>query len=224
MKLSIQKVSQGLNLPTHTIERWIRQGRLPIHRDGDDCLFNEKTLIRWATEHGLTFTPPQVTSAAERKETVSLVEAIKRGGINYDLNGKDRFALLTAAVARISGVSAAEREELSSRLIEREKLTSTGMGKGVAIPHPRSAYKLEARQPLIATCFLETPQDFEAIDDLPVFVLFVMVCATTQDHLQLLSRLAYCLRDDAFIHFLKGTPTKTRLLDQIASMEARLEP
>ena len=210
-------------MPTHTIERWIRQGRLPIHRDGDDCLFNEKILIRWATEHGLTFNPPRVTTAKSGKETICLAEAMKRGGTSYNLNGRDRFDLLKAAVTRIPGVSEAIQEELAKRLIEREKLTSTGMGKGVAIPHPRSAYRLDTNQPLIATCFLETPLDFEAIDDLPVFVLFIIVCATTQDHLQLLSRLAYCLRDDNFIRFLNEVPSETRLLGKIAEIEAKLE-
>lgn len=224
MKLSIQKVSQSLNLPTYTIERWIRQGRLPIHRDGNDCLFNEKILIRWATEHGLTFNPPKVAPMEDGKEAICLVDAMKRGGTSYNLKGEDRFALLPTAVTRISGVSGAAQEELSTRLIEREKLTSTGMGKGVAIPHPRRALKLDIRQPLIATCFLDTPLDFDAIDDLPVFVLFILVCATTQDHLQLLSRLAYCLRDDNFIRFLNKTPSEQQLLEKISTIEDQLEP
>ena len=115
MKLSIQKVSKSLKLPTHTIARWIRQGRLPIHRDGEDCLFNEKMLVRWAKEHGLTFTPPKVTAVDDGKEVISLVEAMKRGGTSYNLTGKDRCMVLKAAVKNIPGISETARKELTKR-------------------------------------------------------------------------------------------------------------
>jgi PTS system nitrogen regulatory IIA component len=57
-----------------------------------------------------------------------------------------------------------------------------------------------------------------------VFVLFLLLCPTTQIHLQLLSRLAFCLRDSAFLTFLQTQPARRELLDRIAGFDRQLEP
>lgn len=80
-------------------------------------------------------------------------------------------------------------------LIERERLGTTGIGRGVALPHTRLA-------PLkrIFCAFLRTrPIDFEAIDDKPVDLFFLLLVpeGAGADHLKALARLSRLLRDEA---------------------------
>ncbi len=49
MELELKEVGKSLNLPASTIERWIRQGRIPIKRRGDFCAFN-KIVLRFYME------------------------------------------------------------------------------------------------------------------------------------------------------------------------------
>ncbi len=55
MKLPMETVAGGLNLPVPTIERWIRQGRIPIQRSGADVIFTHAALEKWAATHNLPF-------------------------------------------------------------------------------------------------------------------------------------------------------------------------
>ncbi len=103
--------------------------------------------------------------------------------------------------------------------MEREKLTSTGIGQGVAIPHPRNPMGQGLTEPMIVTCFLEKNVAFQSIDDQPVFVLFLLLSPTIEIHLNLLSRLSFCLRESDFIRFIRQAPDAEQFLSRIEEME-----
>ena len=75
----------------------------------------------------------------------------------------------------------------------------------------------------MTTCFLETPIEFAALDGKPVFILFILLCPSVKSHLHLLSRLAFCIRDDSFVDFLKTYPSTDKLLLKIAGFEKQLD-
>lgn len=95
---------------------------------------------------------------------------------------------------------AREQEQASSRqilegLCAREKLGSTGLGHGVAIPHARMA---GLDQPAGAMIRLAEPVDFDAADREPVDLIFALVVpeAATEEHLQLLGQIAELFGDE----------------------------
>jgi PTS system nitrogen regulatory IIA component len=120
-------------------------------------------------------------------------------------------------------LSETDRGILLTRLLEREAMASTGVGKGVAIPHPRTPMKKAVPYPTICTFFLKTAVDFQAIDDKPVFILFILLSPSTKGHLHCLSRLAFCVRDDAFITFLRSRPVPDALYERVAAFEQQLD-
>jgi PTS system nitrogen regulatory IIA component len=88
-------------------------------------------------------------------------------------------------------------------LLERERLGTTGVGNGIAIPHGklpglRQLYGLFAR--------LETPIDFDAVDEQPVDLIFLLLApeAAGADHLKALARVSRLLRDRAVCEKLRG--------------------
>jgi PTS system nitrogen regulatory IIA component len=83
-------------------------------------------------------------------------------------------------------------------LLAREALGSTGIGGGIAIPHPRNPIVLHVDHPTIAVCFLTAPVEFRSLDGQPVHTLFTLVSPTVRTHLHLLSRLAHALKDGSF--------------------------
>ncbi|MBU4259239.1 MAG: PTS sugar transporter subunit IIA [Desulfobacteraceae bacterium] len=223
MKLNLNDMARCLDLPVSTVDRWIRQGRIPIHRSGNGCIFNKSILEKWAFNHGLPFSLPNGERKKEQKfRLTNLLPAMQLGGVFHDIKGDDVESVLKSAVDK-APILSTNKEELYERLLEREALTSTGIGKGVAIPHPRAPLAEEIDNSLITTCFLEKSIDFEAVDDKPVFVIFMLLSTSIKNHLHLLSRLAFCVRDDSFVEFLRTYPDSSSLLSKIADCENLLD-
>ena len=224
MELEFDKTAQSLGLPQETLDRWIRQGRIPVHKQGAFCVFSRSKVEKWAAQRKLTFDLQDATVPGTKQlSPESLVAAMQYGGAMYDVAGDDAHSALTTAVDLLAIVPAEFKEELLERLIAREALSSTGIGKGVAIPHPRTPLTEALETPAIVTCFLKKPIGFGAIDDRPVFAMFLILCPDVKIHLHLLSRLAYCLRSDAFVAFLEKAPEPEKLQAKIAEFEAQLD-
>lgn len=225
MKLDINEIARCLDLPVSTLDRWIRQGRIPVQRSGANWSFDARLLKKWATARHLPFTLTADARKPARKDAApeTLLAAMQRGGLHTDIAGSGIEDVLAAAANCVPGFSASEKEELYATLMEREALTSTGMGKGVAIPHPRTPLKAALEKPMIVTCYPQAPLDFNAIDARPVFVLFLLLSTSVKIHLHLLSKLAFCIRDNEFVSFLKGAPPADRLFSKITELESRLE-
>ena len=98
---------------------------------------------------------------------------------------------LAAKAARITGVS---EREVFDVILQREKLGSTGVGHGIAIPHGKLS---SIHQITGVFARLETPVDFEALDDQPVDLVFLLLApeGAGADHLKALARIARLLRD-----------------------------
>ena len=89
-------------------------------------------------------------------------------------------------------------------LMERERLGTTGVGHGIGIPHGKLP-ELDRLYGLFAR--LETPIDFDAIDEQPVDLIFVLLAPETAgaDHLKALARVSRLFRDRAVCEKLRGT-------------------
>ena len=224
MQRKLTKIAHGLDLPLSTLNRWIRQGRIPVQKSGDCGSFDKAVLDKWALRHDLCFAPDRdKTGPRIDRQPETLSSAICSGRVFRDITGHNIESVLSAATRVVPGLSEPTRRTLYDRLLERERLTSTGIGKGVAIPHPRTPIIRETEKAVITTCFLDHPVEFDAVDDKPVFILFVLLSPSVKVHLHLLSRLAFCVRDDAFVDFLRTVPPTEDLLMKIAEFENSLE-
>lgn len=227
MKLEMKDVAKSLDLPVGTIERWIRQGRIPIKCRGDLCVFDKLAMKRWAKHHNLSFFLAEKNNGAPGLSASDALEnlssSIRRGGVVKNINGETTETVFKEVVNTLDGLEENEKEELFERLLQREELVSTGIGKGVAIPHPRAPMPEIFKSPIILTCFLENSIDYGAIDDQPVFIMFFLLSPNTECHLHLLSRLSFCLRDSEFNKFLRGYPEQGILIQKIEALEEQID-
>ncbi|MEM8987982.1 MAG: PTS IIA-like nitrogen regulatory protein PtsN [Pseudomonadota bacterium] len=94
-------------------------------------------------------------------------------------------------------------EDILDKLLERERLGSTGVGGGVAIPHG----KVEGAEQLFGILArLDQPIEFEAVDDRPVDILFLLIApeGAGAEHLKALARVSRLLRDRSLVDSLRG--------------------
>ena len=118
------------------------------------------------------------------------------------VNGKKQaLQELASHAARIMGIP---DTAIYEALLQRERLGSTGIGEGIAIPHGKlpgltRIFGLVAR--------LEKPVDFEALDAQPVDVLFLLLApeGAGADHLKALARVARVLREPGLIERVRAT-------------------
>ena len=114
-----------------------------------------------------------------------------------------------------SNIKDAQADDIYERLIAREKLGSTGIGEGIAIPHSR----LEECEGTIGALFtLEEPIDYDSIDRKPVDIVFVLLvpAEATEQHLQTLSMLAEKFSQETFRDQLRNAKNHEELY-QIAT-------
>ena len=118
------------------------------------------------------------------------------------VNGKKQA--LQELAARAAQISGQNERTIYETLLQREKLGSTGVGNGIAIPHGKlpnlnKLFGLFAR--------LDRPVDFEALDGQPVDLVFLLLApeGAGADHLKALSRIARVLRDAETVAKVRGT-------------------
>jgi PTS system nitrogen regulatory IIA component len=107
-----------------------------------------------------------------------------------------------------------QSDEIYERLIAREKLGSTGIGEGIAIPHSRLQ---ECDETLGALFVLDEPVDFDSIDRKPVDIVFVLLVPeeATEQHLQTLSMLAQKFNDEDLRNKLRQATSSEDLYQRI---------
>ena len=114
----------------------------------------------------------------------------------------------------------ADPKLIAERLVAREKLGSTGFGGGVAIPHA----KLDGLAQVTGV-FVRLAQavDFQAVDDLPVDLVFMLLSPTDAGavHLKALARVSRRLRDKAFLEKLRGAGSPDALYALFSADEVR---
>ena len=225
MNIQLKELAAALQITPETIERWIRQGRIPVRKKGGGCVYNPLALEKWAKANNLTFAPQSTEAEPIPKEAPdTLLETMDRGGVFYDTAGETVADVIKAGVDQITCFGTeGHKKSLFESLLAREELMSTGIGKGVAIPHPRTPLDYGEIPAFITTCFLKKPVDYEAVDHQPVFVLFFLICPSSKRHLHLLARLSFCLRDEKFIQFLADNPDQSSFFKKIAELDRRFE-
>lgn len=119
-------------------------------------------------------------------------------------------ALENIADALHTALPELDNAELFEQLIAREKLGSTAIGKGIAIPHCRCS-KVDSTVGCLVK--LQEPVDFDAPDDLPVDILFVMIVPeqATNEHLRTLAHLAQLFEQSEFRNALRKSTTNEEL-------------
>lgn len=112
------------------------------------------------------------------------------------------------------------QNQVFESLLSRERLGSTGLGHGVAIPHGRMK---ESDATLAAFIKLQEGVDFDASDNQPVDLLFALLvpAEATEEHLQLLAQLARMFSDEGLVRKLRASPDARTLLNTIQEWQGR---
>jgi mannitol/fructose-specific phosphotransferase system IIA component (Ntr-type) len=147
-------------------------------------------------------------------------EFVVRDAIIPSLDATTKEAVIRAMVESLRDAGqfkGADVEDVVRAILKRELLGSTGIGRGVAIPHT----KHQSVDRLVGTLAVSHQGvAFESLDGEPVFIFVLLISPQDRpgDHLRALENVSRCLRDDAFVRALRAATTKEeicRLLDRL---------
>ena len=203
--LTILDVQNLLHVPESTIQRWVRQGNLPCTERAGKYFFNRDTLLSWAEAKDI-----HVEKKYKARKKPSPIE-------NHNwhrLEGNYEWNTLYRDASKLIPYEEKVQNQVYEQLVQREELSTTALGHGLAVPHPRIPMKLELRESLVLSVYLENPVDLKAPDQKPVFFLFLLLSRDAREHLQFLSQIAKVLNVPTTASFLTRPPNQEQLFEQ----------
>ena len=151
---------------------------------------------------------------------MELSDLITTKAVFSDVNVSTKKQALQELAERAATLTGLEKREIFETLLGRERLGTTGVGQGVAIPHGRLG-RLDSLFVLFAR--LGQPIDFDSIDDQPVDLVFMLLApvAAGADHLKALAKISRLLRDRSICEKLRGCDSEDALFALLTDSSAQ---
>ncbi|MAR13756.1 MAG: PTS fructose transporter subunit IIA [Blastopirellula sp.] len=136
---------------------------------------------------------------------MKFADFVSAGAINADLAATNKEAVIEELVGSLvaaGSIKEDDRSDIVAAIMKREELGSTGIGRGIAVPHT----KHPSVDSLIGTVGVSAEGvDFDSLDGEQVNLLFLLISPPDRpgDHLRALENISRQLRDDTFCRFLK---------------------
>ncbi len=140
-------------------------------------------------------------------------ELLNEDNILLDVEAKDKYELIDKLIDVVTNSGKVlDKEKVRNCVYEREKILSTGVGKGFAVPHGKTDAVTDI---VLAFAITKEPLDYEALDKQPVRLVLLMVGkdSLVSSHIKLLSRISRLMNNDEFRENLLNAKTKQEVLE-----------
>ncbi len=161
-------------------------------------------------------------ASTKRTGTAGLFELLEPSTIRVGLPGATKQEVLENLLSLLNGHPVVrDLEEVREAVQAREAVMSTGVGKGLGLPHAKTP---AVRDTVAAFAVTQQPVDFGAIDDRPVQLLFLLVGTeeAKSQHIKILSRISRLMNRDTFRRQLLEAQTPEAVLDLFEAAEAQI--
>ncbi len=216
MDLKLKEVAKLLKVSEKTIYRWIKDEKIPYYRINHQYRFRTDEINQWAVNNKYDISETDIETYSNNP--VSISSSLKNGGIYYHITGNDMPTTLSDAVNLINIPHGLNRSTILTNLIRREEMAPTAMGNGIAFPHPRTPIVTDITSESLSICFLDTPLEGYALDNIPIHTILIILSATQTRHLQLISKLSFLCRQEKFIELLRTRALREDILSYIAQL------
>lgn len=148
---------------------------------------------------------------------MKITDILKTTNIFLDVPSSSKKQILEKIAEHVASIAKCEEQVIFDALVERERLGTTGVGKGIAIPHAR----LAGLSDLFCMFMRVEPVDFEAIDAKPVDLIFCLLVPEESgaDHLKALAHISKLLRDENAVSALRKAKNANEVLEVISSAD-----
>lgn len=146
-----------------------------------------------------------------------LTSLISKGGV-FTVEGSSTTEIYEKVCNLIKFPESITNDAVFNALCAREKIMSTAVGNGIALPHASVPIIKEEDEQRVCVVYLKEPLDMNAPDEMKVHTMFVILTQNRQTHLQVLSRLVSLLRDTSFLKLLENQANGVDLIEKIREL------
>lgn len=241
MDLKIKDVAELLSVSETTIRRWLTEGKIPAYRLNHQYRFSRIEIENWMMSCRLQKDKEEFFS--EKKEPIhsiddqtrhkkqleehgkkgiyqfGLYRAIHSGHVLNSIEAPSKEGVIQQTMEAVAEDLALDPSVITELLCDREKLMSTALNSGVAVPHTRD-FLLKGPKDVVIVVFPKEPIEWGALDGNPVHTLFFLFASDDKHHLHLLAKLAHLSSNEEALELLSSKPSKQDLLDYLRSWES----
>lgn len=215
--MTLAEVADFLQLAEKTVLRMAHKGQIPAAKVASQWRFLRSILKDWLASQMLTGLLPKAPYLAENTRDISQFKGIIRPDlIRTVIQPGSKDSILQQLIAPLRETGFAQQPDLFlQKTIEREKMMTTAIGHGVAMPHPRKPIENMFPESAIVIGICPQGTDFDAIDGQSVH-LFFLICATREDiHLQLMAKIGWLVRNEKILEKLKKATSRDQVMELI---------
>lgn len=221
--MTIKDVAEYFNVSRRTIYRWLEKGVIPAYKVNDQYRFVLNEIVDWATanrvnESSLT----HISNIKKQKPKYPLYAATQSGGIYYRIEGDNIEKVFSSTLNLLKLPPAVNKQLLYESLIEREKISSTGIGNGLALPEIKNPNDVSMINTMLNICFLEDPIEFSSLDGVPVKCLVLLFCPDYEMNISMKSRLHFILKNPELTKQINLCGSRDDILQSIKAAESEL--
>ena len=147
--------------------------------------------------------------------SVELEALIQKGGVYTDVEGSSYSEVYMNIVEKMNFSNSISKDDVFQALCEREKVMSTAVGNGIAIPHCRIPVVKEQSEQCVAVACLKQSLEMNAPDDQPVNCMFVIIASNQSDHIQILAKIAELMKNAEFRKLLADHASEAEILNAV---------
>ena len=215
--MTLAEVAKYLQLAEKTILRMAQKGQIPAAKVASQWRFLRSVIRDWLAGQMQTVPSPVIGHLEKSKQDFfPLNEIIRPELIKTDIKPGPKETILKQLMVPLRESGFAKKPEMFlQKIVERERMMTTAIGHGIAIPHPRKPIANMFSEPAVIVGICPDGTNFEAIDDQLVHLFFV-ICATRDEvHLHLMAKIGLLSRDDEILGKLKQATSKEQVIKLI---------
>ena len=220
--MTLAEVAEYLQLAERTVLRMAQRGDIPAAKVASQWRFMRPLIREWLVGQMQAFPDQEIVPSGDLKDPLlPLREILHPELMTFDIEPSPKESILRQLLAPLLKTGfAKDTNLLLGGLLDRERMMTTAVGHGIAIPHPRRLMPGMFPEPAVALGICPKGADFGAIDDQLVHIFF-LACATREEiHLRLMANLSLLTRREDTIAKLR-TCTSPRQVVELVSSSAR---
>jgi PTS system nitrogen regulatory IIA component len=212
--MTLSEVAAYLKLSEKTVLRMVHGNKIPCAKVASQWRFVRAVIDDWLISKMKVVPKNDLSGLIESGSiSVPLSRLIKKDLILMDIKPgtkKDVLEQLSRPVLQNNEVI--DKSGFLEKLIRREKMATTAIGKGVAIPHMRNPGENPVPGPTLVLGICKTGTDFESVDNGKTFLFFLLCTDSEVVHLRVMGRIVRLMRDENTVSRLVGSKDRDEVL------------
>ena len=221
--LTTQELADYMKLNEKTILKMAQKGELPGVKIGSQWRFHLEAIDRYLQKDILRASEDELDGILSTAEhLIPLSRLIDKSLIKLNLKAEDKEGVLSEIVEIVDVAGIIDnREELLEELKRRERMLSTAVGNGIAIPHPRRPNSTFFKKPNILMARSEKGVDFCSPDSKKVHLFFMTCAPNMMVHLRLMAKISKLLYIEGVIDQFMQVSSNDEIIQLLLEMERK---